>query len=415
MIHLPRALSAFHHSSTVRVLHRALALVIVLFLTTGCDAVGGKTTNRLTAPGGSAGYRVATDGQTAVVTAFSGAASVYARTNGGWERTADLLPQGLPDDNHFGWAVAVERDVLVIANPTEGGTFEQPRGAAYVFERQGGTWVQTARLVPTGLNRARLFGRQVAVSGEQILVVSGRVRGIGQSTEPDAVQVFEKSGTVWTLAGTILSGSYEQSFDSWLAVDGDVAFVGGTLREVGSPLGSLGTPNVAVLRRGAAGWSTETVIPEPEGLGRASSFGYSIAVDGDRAVLGAGGATVDGIDAAGAAFVFERSGGTWAQTGRIANPEPSLRDFFAYSVGIEGETVVAGSETEDRGRGAVFTFERSGGVWSPVDRLSEDLAPSSTFGARVSLARGVLLVGAPYDRDGAAYVYTRSGAGWTRE
>lgn len=386
---------------------------IALLVLSACDIADGGGSHRLTAPGSAAGYRVATDGPTAIVGAFKDAASVYSQTSDGWDRVAELRPSGLTGDNNFGWAAAVEDNIAVIANPTEGGTFEAPRGAVYVFERQGGTWVQTARLVPTGLTLPRLFGRAVAVSGGQILVGVGRVRGTGFSTEPNVVQVFEKSGQTWALVQTVVPPDPERSasFGESIAADGDVAVLGASEREPGTFGDADGS--AVVLRRRGSEWTTEAVLLEPDGPGSTGFFAISVAVDGDMVVVGAPATTVDGVDSAGIAFVYRRSGGMWVQAGRVLNPEPSERDFFAMSVGIEGETIVAGSEAEDRGRGAVFTFEQSGGSWVVTNRLSEDVPPSSTFGAQVALRGGTLLVGAPYDGDGAAYAYRRSGGVWT--
>lgn len=104
-------------------------LALVALFASSCDTESGGVDGpspRLTAPGEAAGFRVATDGETAVVGVSSGAVAVYGRTAGGWTRQADLLPQGVGPDDGFGWSVAVEGATIAIAAIREGGTSRTP-------------------------------------------------------------------------------------------------------------------------------------------------------------------------------------------------------------------------------------------------------------------------------------------------
>ncbi|WP_420456364.1 hypothetical protein [Rubrivirga sp.] len=384
----------------------AVGLLALLFC--ACDVLGGGDPGRLTADGEAAGFRVATDGRTAVVGVSGGAVAVYGLGPDGWTREADLRPAGSGDGDGFGWSVAVAGDVVVVGALSEGGTLESPLGAAYVFERRAGGWSQTARLDPADLPSPRIFSRAVAVGGGRVFVSSGRAWG---SDEPDVVQVFERANRGWVLARTILPPDPARTleFGAAVAVDGSRVVVGATTGENADA--TAGTVYVYELGGDVSG--PAAVLPEPAGIGSGSRFGSSVAVDGDRIVVGAPATVVGGERSVGAAFVFEEGGAGWVPAGRLDNPEPSIRDFFAESVGIDEELVVVGSESEDRGRGAVFTFERQEDGWAPTGPLAPGgLSPSSSFGSRLALSDGVLLVGAPYDGRGAAYVYRREGGAW---
>ena len=381
---------------------------LLALLLCACDVLGGGGPGRLTADGEAAGFRVATDGETAVIGVSDGAVAVYRRGPDGWTREADLRPAIGSDGGGFGWSVAADGDVVVVGAFREGGDLESPLGAVYVFERRGGAWSQTARLAPSDLPSPRVFGRAVAAGGGRVFVSSGRVQG---SSEPDVVQVFERAGEEWTLTRTILppDPSHSLEFGGAVAVDGS-RLVMGAMTGVGADA-AAGVVYVYQLEGNTA--APVAVIAEPAGLGSGSRFGSSVAVDGDQIVVGAPAAVVNGARSVGAAFVFERASGGWALAGHLDNPEPTERDFFAESVGVDGPLVVVGSESEDRGRGAVFTFERQADTWSPTGPLvPEGLAPSSSFGSRLALSGGVLLIGAPYDGRGAGYVYRREGSAW---
>lgn len=104
---------------------------------------------------------------------------------------------------------------------------------------------------------------------------------------------------------------------------------------------------------------------------------------------------------------------------------------FGRSVALEGDVLVVGSlddvTTGGLQRGAVYVFERIGGLWTQQQKLvAPDGADRDEFGFAVDLALGppgmddYLIVGAPYARrigagpDGKVYVFRRSSGGaWT--
>ena len=120
------------------------------------------------------------------------------------------------------------------------------------------------------------------------------------------------------------------------------------------------------------------------------SFGFSVAVSGNTAVISAKGESsnatgVNGNQAdnsatsSGAAFVFVRSGGVWSQQAYLKASNAEAHDGFGYWVAISGNTVVVGANGEDSNAtgvngnqtdnsatesGAAYVFVRSGGVWS---------------------------------------------------
>ncbi|MCA9438133.1 MAG: FG-GAP repeat protein, partial [Candidatus Omnitrophica bacterium] len=84
------------------------------------------------------------------------------------------------------------------------------------------------------------------------------------------------------------------------------------------------------------------------------TFGYSVAVDGDTAVIGAYGerSSATGVNgnesdnslfSAGAAYVFVRSGSTWTQQAYLKASNTDSPDQFAFSVDVSGDTIVVGA------------------------------------------------------------------------
>jgi len=191
---------------------------------------------------------------------------------------------------------------------------------------------------------------------------------------------------------------------------------------------------------------TLTITSAPELIGQRviasdgdknHAFGYSVAVDGDTAVIGAVSADGSTKQKQGAAYVFTRdSSGVWSEQAKLEAPEGGFEFRFGHSVAISGDTVVVGEphrkgdrSDPDSGHGAAYVFTRSDDVWS----LQKKLLPSNTsivevsFGMSVAIDGDVIMVGrlaavghrvngnveGPYS--GTVYVYRRSGNTWSQE
>jgi len=109
-----------------------------------------------------------------------------------------------PDDGApgqmFGFAVAASRDTIVAGAPNHSGNGKRA-GAAYVFERRGDEWRQAAKLAPSDAAPEMWFGNTVAVSGDRIVV--GMLL-IGQVKHTGAAYVFERRQGSWVETARLL-------------------------------------------------------------------------------------------------------------------------------------------------------------------------------------------------------------------
>ena len=199
-------------------------------------------------------------------------------------------------------------------------------------------------------------------------------------------------------------------FGTAVALQGDELFVGtaGAIFGLTNPDGG----HVDRFVRAGGGWSWVESLQVP-GLEPSDHFGTSLAVQGDRLVVGAFLADFG----AGAVFVFERVAGTWQQVAKLsatsANPVG-----FGNSVGLDGERIVAGAYLEAAGgevaAGAAYIFDHGPGGWTQVARLQPaGLLLFDTFGSGCAVQGDTVVVGKPGDNDefspgGRAYVYERA-------
>lgn len=356
----------------------------------------------------------------------------------------------------FGHAVAVSGDTLVIGAPFEDGGATgvngQPdeevkdSGAAYVFVRNAGVWTQQAYLKPAaGVTAYMRFGFSVAASGDSVVVgaPAERSSATGVNGKPDtlasnagAAYVFVRSGTNWTqeaylkpaAVGRLQVGDY---FGNSVAISGNTVIVGAPY-EGSSTIGVNSRPNedaqwagtaYIFVRKGAT-WAQEAYLKPAEvgGTQAGDYFGHSVAVSGDTVVVGAPmeDSSTTGVNSvpdegaldSGAAYVFARSGTNWTQQAYLKSASVGTArklDWFGWSVAVSGDRVAVGVPYENSGDslpddnisggGAAYVFTRSGLGWSQEAYLKPNRADFSqeSFGYSVAVSGGRVVVGSPQE------------------
>lgn len=277
-------------------------------------------------------------------------------------------------------------------------------GAAYVFVRAGAFWSEPIRLRPLGAPNDNLVGTAVALSAEFALVSSPVHDNLGR------VWVFQRSGQAWAEVGTLdaPSGASEDAFGTSVAIDGNRALVGAPGADThGSGSGSAH----AFVWNGVSWVHDGELVPTGAAAGR--DFGRSVAISGDTAVVGA--PTANG--GVGVAHVFARDSDVWQEQGELAGAGGTL--YLGQKVALEADTaVVAAALAGSSNNGHVYVFTRSGAAWS----LQQELAPEGSteigFGRDIGLAGDRVVVGAPYvdtwgANAGGGLVFQRSGSTWS--
>jgi len=159
--------------------------------------------------------------------------------------------------------------------------------------------------------------------------------------------------------------------------------------------------------------------------GEEGDFGYSVAVSSEKGEYAVIGGPADNGNT-GAAWVFTRSGTTWAQQAILTPKEEGGAGEFGKSVAIseKGETALVGGPGDDERTGAAWVFTRSEKSWTQQAKLTgKEETGRGEFGFSVSLAPSEkgedALIGAPAnkERTGAAWVFVRKEkeTSWTQQ
>jgi hypothetical protein len=149
------------------------------------------------------------------------------------------------------------------------------------------------------------------------------------------------------------------------------------------------------------------------------NMGFSVAVSGDTAVVGAPADAVNSKNRQGSVYVYVRSGTSWTQQQKLLASDGAANDEFGYSVGIVGDTIAVGRHNTQTGvnrtRGAVYIFKRTGATWAEQQILTaSDGVEGDIFGTSLALENDTLIIGAQQKNigsnffQGAAYIFTRA-------
>ncbi|MDB4453702.1 thrombospondin type 3 repeat-containing protein [Pseudomonadales bacterium] len=214
---------------------------------------------------------------------------------------------------------------------------------------------------------------------------------------------------------TASDGAPGDYFGYSVAIDGDTAVIGAKTDHYGS-----GSAYVYVRSNGV--WSEQGKLTASDGA-YGDDFGSSVSIDGDTVVISAHSDDDNGTNS-GLAYVYVRSNGVWSEQQKLTASDGAADDHFGISVSIDGDTAVIGAYGDDdngTNSGSAYVYVRSNGVWSEQQKLTaSDGAEIDLFGGSVSIDGDTAVIGARLDDDngndsGSAYVYVRSNGVWSEQ
>jgi hypothetical protein len=242
----------------------------------------------------------------------------------------------------------------------------------------------------------------------------------GTTTAIPGTYTVTPTGVPATQQGTKLGatdaiGYAQQGYSVAVSADGNTAVVGGVSDNV-----SVGAS--WVYTRSGGIWAQQGKLVASDAVGAAQQ-GSSVAVSADGNTAVVGGYKDNG--SIGAAWVYTRSGTTWTQQGsKLVGTGAVGAAYQGSSVALsaDGNTAVVGGLVDNSSAGATWVYTRSGGTWTQQGSKLVGTGAAGSFslqGTSVALSAdgNTAVVGGYYDNNGvgAAWVYTRSGTTWTQQ
>jgi hypothetical protein len=329
---------------------------------------------------------------------------------GVWHQTTKLTASDGAAGDAFGRSVALSGNTALVGACQD----DDGKGSAYIFERDTNGWRQMAKLTASDRAVDDDFGHSVALSGDKALVGA-----MGDDDHRGSAYVFVRPAGGWasmteTAQLTASDGTAYDVFGWSVALSGDIALVGA--------FGDYGNRGVAyAFIEPIGGWTSMTETAQLTASDGAAGdwFGYSVALSGDIALVGApyGDGTVADQ---GAAYIFIKLRSGWVnmtETAKLTASDGARGDIFGWSVALSRDIALVGASWHDSAKGAAYVFEKPVSGWvymtETTKLMASDSASNDGFGNAVALSDdNTLLVGAPdyhftaVSHTGAAYFYT---------
>ncbi|AVP96379.1 hypothetical protein C7S18_03865 [Ahniella affigens] len=264
--------------------------------------------------------------------------------------------------------------------------------------------------VPAKLGFRTETGKAVPVQSSPILLD----RTIGARALSDVNEAFKIT------AGSPL-GQPDDRLGRAVAYSSDSIVIGAPSDDNGA---FVDAGSVYVYIRSGAVWTRQQKIdpPVPE---TNAGFGSSVSISGNTLVIGSPLSTTSDGNASGAAYVYLRTGSTWALQQALDPAARNAGDRFGTSVDVEGDNLIVGSRLGDAtntSQGTAHVFTRSGSVWTEQQRLTaSDGVSGDNFGNTVAFSGNSVIVGAnlafvsALESAGAAYVFVRNAGVWSQQ
>ena len=251
----------------------------------------------------------------------------------------------------FGWSTDIDGDTAVV------GTLNQE--AVYVYNRVGSTWTQVQKITSVNAVNFDDFGFSLSLDGQRLLIGSPEKRSSNNFFDVGTAYIFELVGGQWVETHQFLA---------------------------------------PVSRGGGSNQFGE-------------DFGYSVSLEGNRAVIGAPNTNNQGNTGntpSGSVYAYEYDGTQWSQIGHLFASDTTARNHFGWDVKLSGDRIYVGAP---RGTGAVYEYIYDGLNWLESQKITPLDPPTFGFGNNLDVDSNVLIIGASLD----ASVATRAGAAFVLE
>ena len=317
-----------------------------------------------------------------------------------------------PND-FFGAAVSVAADIAVIGAPEDTVGGDVDAGSAYIFTRNSGNgdWDQTDQLdAGADVDPLDKFGSAVAIE-DDVILIGVPFHNPGAAPNGGAAFLFsrnpaEAAANQWTETDKLTAGideDMDDRFGTAVALDSDTALIGAPFENNG------GAVFVFVRNPDDNSWTRQQKLTASDS-DAGDQFGYSVAVFGNTAIVGAPQADVTGGITAGAVYIFTRDptdvSDPWTELQKLEGLDPAIGDVFGSAVSLVGDIAVIGAPGVDLplnmmvrvDAGAAYDFRRDPdtGEFSLLAELTaSDAMADEAFGTAVIVACGTIIIGAP--------------------
>lgn len=327
----------------------------------------------------------------------SGSAYVFEFDGASWIQTAKLKPNDGEEGDVFGYSVSIDGDRALIGAFLDDDS-GSASGSAYIFDYNGNNWVQSAKLTSLDLEDEDWFGSAVSLSGDWALV--GAENDDDKGEDAGAAYLFKFDGLTWYEYTKLTGGDITQAdnFAGSLSLLENRALIGSKYGNGNNTISGA----AYVFDFDGANWIEKTKLSHEGGM-PGDQFGFSVSLSENRALIGANRTDNEFYSSTGSAYIFDFDGTNWTQSAKLSIDDSYSGDRFGYAVSLNSDRALIGAPYEDdKGgdSGSVYIFGFDGENWSQSSQLNlGDADVNDRFGYSVSLSSDDALISAYRDDD----------------
>jgi hypothetical protein len=338
-----------------------------------------------------------------------------AKTDSAWQQKAKITAADGDATDYFGISVSISGDYAIVGSACDNdqGT---DSGSVYIFKWDGKNWIQQQKLLPADGKASFWFGGSVSICGDY--AVAGARYGDTNVVESGTAYVFWRNGNSWVQQAKLIAEDAESDdcFGISVSMNGDKAIVGAFCDDV---IGSS-----YVFKRDGTTWTQQSKIYIKDAVdGDAFGRSVSISTSGDRVVIGADGRDDTGTDS-GSVYVYKWNGRRWVLQQKLTAEDGYDYDWFGKSVAMSDDWIIVGAYSDDdkgNDSGSAYIFRWDGKNWVFQQKLiAADGVAYDRFGYSVSISGDYAIIGAYSDDDkgndsGSAYIFKWDGKSWVQQ
>ena len=285
-------------------------------------------------------------------------------------------------------------------------TFNNDGTKIYVASEDA-IYSSSAELLPGSTSSGMAYGEDVAVDGTRVIV--GTEFGTTSAGNSGSVYVYNFNGTTYDLVQFIEPAAAER-FGVGLAADADRLIVGAPSADP-SAISSAGRAYIYDWNGSSYGLTGEVNVSDPS---VSAYFGQSADLDGTRLVIGAMETSVGGADRAGKVYIYEWNGSSYDEVATLTGSV--LNQRFGKSVAISGNRLLVGSDSATSVGVALYIYDWNGSTYDLVNTIEQPNDNNgSGFASSLALDNNRLFVGmqlaSKYSNiaNGLVYIYEPDG------
>jgi hypothetical protein len=292
--------------------------------------------------------------------------------------------------DRFGASVSIYNDIAVVGAPYKTISGGVAKGRVYVFKRTGRVWTQVIGLQASNGLAGDYFGASVKLYGQRLIVGAPNTSHSGKSNAGSAYIFALESGN-WVQKKILNAWDpvNQANFGFSVALEGTTAVVGAIYATAGPTVLVGAVYTFSNIDFAGAVWSNgQKLVPETKQAGM--RFGYAVDIEGDKIMVGAPStSSLDGASNAGQAFVYKRENGQWTWASGLNSLVAGENVGMAVAVsGVHNFCSYPGWES---GKGKVAVYSAFGNV---IFRYDEDREASRSFGQSIAAHDGQFIIGA---------------------